>query len=608
MSHLNSMMEQVKKLKNGIGVQRLIDEASKILGNPLLVFNTEYELLAHTEVITDDAFWNELVTQGTFGKESQQLFVDEGFVEEVANSRIALLRSENRYDRISGKLYNKNNSFVSNLLIVACNKPFGENDQMVFEIICKLLTKEISKNEFFQEYEQTHQESIIKNLLDGNYDIKQDIAQVSILYDSLGPSLYIAVLDISFCNIENSNTDYFIKLLRTSMPRFKYATYSGYILMIISTNNDTLDVGNELRHLIKFLEQNNIYAGISGRFENLFDLNKYYSDAQKSLSYLLENKCSKRIFPYNINSLKTMQQINALLSGEGIQYFLNKGPEIFGNPLLFHDMELNLLGYTENVKIIDPIWEELITYGTSSDETIELFKTEGFVSTMENTKGGALLVSEKIKYDRISWKIYNYDNIMIGCLSIVNSDKQFSEDELVLFGAFSQKFSSEVVKNDFYINYGQVYSATVINRLISGKIDDYTFYSEDIGNLYNNLMNNLYLVVIDAKQSGAELKNLAFIRDLLNNMGTVNRYAIYLNHIIILISLENVSVNELKELNKISKLFEQHNIYAGISGCFENIYDLQKHYLEAVSALNNGMKELPGKKRIFKYNETADSP
>lgn len=593
MSQLVDRMGQVNKLKNGIGIQKILDEAYKILGNPLFLFSTDRKLIAYTEAETDDPIWNEMISTGTFSNPLWRLFGKEGFIEDVANaSKAILLRSENiKYDQFAGRVFNGNHAYVASLMMSACKKPIEEYDLMVFEAICKLITKEISRIPYYLSYELLHQERVINRLVDGNYDIKLDMAQVGILYETLRSGLYIVAADVS-CSPKPNDIAHYRDLLRQMEPGYKYAVYGDSIIIIVSNDDETLNVSRELSKLIKFFEENGIYAGVSSKFENLFELQKYYGEARKAMQFTLERKSAQHIFPYYASSVDVMEQIEALQNGAGIQYFLDLGPKIFGNPLLFHDMELNLLAYSKNVEIADPIWQELITYGTSSDETINLFKTEGFISTMENTKGGAVLISEKIKYDRISWRAYSNDNIMIGCLSIVNTITPFHDDTLVLFGAFGQKFSKEVGKIEFYNSYGRLYSDCVINRLLSGKIDDYTFYSEDIGNLYNALMDNLYLAVLDTSQCSSEQVNLAYVRELFNRPDSVNRYAIHADYIIVIISTEGTSLNENHELDEISRVFVQNHMYAGISRCFENIYDLQKYYIETVEVLKAGIAQL----------------
>lgn len=133
MSSLFEKMGQIKSLKNGVGVQSLLDEAYRIMGNPIVMFNSQYCLQSYTEVVTDDPLWNEIITHGTFSKESQQFFKSEGFIEDMANAkRVTFMISDKlKYDRIAGKVFNGNNTHVSNLVIVACNKPFESHDEVV---------------------------------------------------------------------------------------------------------------------------------------------------------------------------------------------------------------------------------------------------------------------------------------------------------------------------------------------------------------------------------------------------------------------------------------------------------------------------------------------
>lgn len=606
MNSLMVRMEEVKKLKNGVGIQSLLDAAYNILGNPIVMFNTEYDLLAYTQVITDDPIWNEIVTLGTFSRETLRLFENEGFIEEMANAaRVAFMTSGKlKYDRMGGKVFNKNNAYVATLVLVESNKRFDENDAMVFDRICKLISKEISTSEAYEEYEQAHLETILKNLIERNYDVKLDLGQVGIIYDTLKTNLYVAVADISQCSAE-CTVIYFRDLFKQLQPAYKYAAYSGRVIMLMSTNDDVFPVNKRLKEILGVFEQNNMYVGISSRFENLFELQKYYMQALKALKYVLESRSNQRVFPQNPTSVDTIEQIRSLPNGRGIQYLSNLAPKILGNPVLFHDMELRLLSCTENADVNDPIWEELVTYGISSDETIEFLAAEGFFDSVEGTKAGVLLVSDKLRLNRISGKIYNCDNIMVGCLCMMENNSPFGDDVLVLFGAFCQKFSEEVGRIEFYNSYGQVYSETVISRLIDGKIDDYTFFSEDIGNIYDDLMENLYLFVVDTTQCNTGHVNLSYFRNLFNRLSTVNRYAIYANYIIIIISTDSKSLNAGK-LNELNQTFEQYNIYVGISSCFENIYELRRYYNEAVDTLISGMSRngQHGKQRIFQCKGT----
>jgi len=604
------MMEQVKSLKNGVGIQSLLDAAYRILGNPIVMFDTDYSLIAYTDIVTDDPIWNEIVSHGVFSEETQEFFNNEGFVEAVANmGRITFMTSDKlKYDRISGKVFNKNNYFVANLVMVGCNKPIESHDSKIFEAVCMLITREISKSDYYQTYEKIHQEAFIKYLVDGNFnDRDRYVGHVAIIYDKLKANLYLAVVDISKSDPDFIRLEYFRDLFMQIQPAYKYAIYSNYILIIISTDNRTFSVNKELNELNKIFEQNSMYAGISNKFENLYELHKHFKEAQKALRYVLEGKSSQRIFPHGIHSINKMEEMRALKNGLGVKYLLNAAFKILGNPVLLNDVELKLVAYTENAEVDDPIWKEYITYGTVSNKTIEFFQNEGFADALANTKSTTFFTCKKLKFDRIVGKIYNKDNVMVGCLNLIACNKPFEDDEITHFGVFCETLSKEVSGIDFYNIYGQEYSETLVSKLIDGNIDDDVLFSDAIENIYDNLKSNLYLAVVDISQCDPELIRLEYFRDLFKKVQTAYSYAIYSNYIIIIISTDNSSLDINKELNEISKLFEQNNISAGLSSCFGNVYEMQKHYAEAVKALNNGLKnkEQRGNQRIFPYNEAC---
>lgn len=71
--------DQIEALRKGEGVQYLLDTASKIFNNPIVIFDTNYSLIAYTDVITDDPIWNELISTGTFSADTQ-LFLQRSFL------------------------------------------------------------------------------------------------------------------------------------------------------------------------------------------------------------------------------------------------------------------------------------------------------------------------------------------------------------------------------------------------------------------------------------------------------------------------------------------------------------------------------------------------
>lgn len=304
-------MNQVEALKDKRGIQSLLDGAYDILDNPIVMYDTEYRLQAHTRVVTDDPLLNELVAYKEFGYNSQVFFMEEGFVDAVANTKnvVYLTSDKIKYDRIYGKLYNKHNIHVASLTLVACERPFNDDDLEIFEAICNVISKKLSKSQFYQAYGKLYQETYIKKLIDGEITDKAlYAAHIAIVYNSFKYSMRLIVADIGKTNSdEHSKIKYFIEMFKKSQSKFIYAEYSNYILIIMESDNKGFDAKRELGNIYKICEQNNIYCGVSARFDNLYKLRNHYFDALKALNYGLNENLKGWLFLYE--AIESQQKV-----------------------------------------------------------------------------------------------------------------------------------------------------------------------------------------------------------------------------------------------------------------------------------------------------------
>lgn len=286
MNSKTNKIQQVKSLRNGKGVQYLLNAVYAILGNPIYVYDIEYKLMGYTDnIITDDPLWNELITTGIHGEESIEFFKNECFIDAIANAKTVtyLISEKIKYDRMLGKIKPKNNITVAFAGIVACNKPFEDDTPMIFEVLCKKLSKEIGEKEFYQTYGKAHQERIICDLVCGCIRDKRLCTHfVAEIYAGLKNYLYIAIADISDPKL--TQLEYFKNIFSLTQPAFKYAIYDGRIIIIISSDENTINAGRSLRKLEKLIKENNIHIGISGSFENLYESHKYYLEALNTLN------------------------------------------------------------------------------------------------------------------------------------------------------------------------------------------------------------------------------------------------------------------------------------------------------------------------------------
>ena len=299
--------------------------------------------------------------------------------------------------------------------------------------------------------------------------------------------------------------------------------------------------------------------------------------------------------------------MNKIQNGKGIQHILDRTYAIMGNPILVFDMEYKLIAASTGAVNDDPIWCEFMAHGKLMDSTIEFFKNESFIDNVANCTqfdGVTYLFSDKLKYDRIFGQLYNKEQLPVADLVMVACVHPFEMNTPKLIKTVCNVLSEELSQNNYYQIYGQIYQDNIIKLLIDATIKDKCIYSGHVSNIEKGLKSHIFLAVVDiaqAKQTkGTDMEPKYFI-DLFKQMQPNCKYSVYNDYIVILISLDRAKLSIKKDLNKLNELFEKENIYAGISSCFENLFELQKYYFEAMDALNDGKKAGNCQKITFFY-------
>ena len=286
-----------------------------------------------------------------------------------------------------------------------------------------------------------------------------------------------------------------------------------------------------------------------------------------------------------------IEQLYGIEKGKGVQYILDRTREIMGNPALIFDMEYRLIASPTDAENDDPIWCEFLRYGKLSIKTIEFFKNESFIDSVANCTqfdGVTYLFSSNLKYNRIFGQVYNKAGMPVADLVMVECEGDFEEDTPELIRAVCNIITEEIGMDEHYQSYGQSYQDSIIELLINGDIDDRGIYSGHVSNIDKGMKNNIFLAVAKVPQSNPSYTYLAFYRDMLKREEPSYKYSIYSGYIIILISSNSPTLKVRKDLRNLLRPLERRRIRVGISAGFENLFDMRRHYLEALCALNSG--------------------
>lgn len=303
-------VKQLRGLKEKAdrGLKYLINEAYQILGNPIILYDADWKILAYSEnVICDDIFWNNHVNEKTVEKNIKN-FINEGFIDAMIRpNKVVLLKSDKvKYERLFGKVFDNDSNILGGVSVVASNKPFEDDDFRTTEIICGVLSKEILKIPYYQTYAQEKMEKCINMLIskeiEGTENRLYASSYVEMVYTGLKNYLYVAVAILPNAPTR-AELEYYKELFKQIRPAFKYSIYFNYVVIIMSDDEELLCPKICFNRLNGVLKRDNIKIGISRRFENLFELSKYYGEAVCALNQGLKDNGNQYIFVYDKNTL-----------------------------------------------------------------------------------------------------------------------------------------------------------------------------------------------------------------------------------------------------------------------------------------------------------------
>ena len=295
-------LEQVKAIKNGKGIQYLLNTAKMIFHNPLSTADMYYRLIALTDYIVDDSMWNELIATGSISMTGQEALAKKDFLEKIANAdKSVIVRNDQmKHGRMVGYFFNRENIKAGLLAMYEYDTPFDDESRAAFELLASKITREIRNDEYFTTFGRAFHEDMIKRLLDGVIkDPSVYTPHVQVLYDGFEDYLHVAVVDVSRNDIQQNNLEYVKNSLMSKNQSYKYAIYSDYIVVIMSSKQRCscyvpfFDQDNSL------FEQNDIFVGIGNSFESLYELRVYYDQAVAAIKSGVESKSGQRVFTYN---------------------------------------------------------------------------------------------------------------------------------------------------------------------------------------------------------------------------------------------------------------------------------------------------------------------
>jgi hypothetical protein len=176
---------------------------------------------------------------------------------------------------------------------------------------------------------------------------------------------------------------------------------------------------------------------------------------------------------------------------------------------------------------------------------------------------------------------------MVGCNSPIDAKDAAAFEEL------ADKITAEIHDDECFSAFGKAYHEAIIIKLLDGVINVPAIFTSHVQIFYDGFEDYLCVLVVDIPQCGIQSgacrqDRLVHFKNMLGIKYPAFKYAIYNNHIVIVMSSKNKASFEELIFDQDKEFFDQNKLIAGISKSFESPYELREHYDEAVAALKKG--------------------
>jgi len=293
---------------SGEGLNKIVDTASQLIGNPLIVIDLSFKVLASSTIenITD-LLWMDNVKKGYC---SYEFIAELTKLEALKKGRKTKRPFEvtcpiSPIKKVAFKIDVKGKT-VGNILLLECQKQIDIDEYDFLILISDIISKELGKKQFYENTRNVLSEEILYDLLENNIDnkkvIKERLKTSPLVFST---HIFVLVIDISNFELKQSvYTRYLSPNLLKLFPMSSSIYYNGDIVLI---NDREQFVENQTRKdkIRNFLSENNLKMGISSEFSSIEDCNIYYHQAITALqvgSILRDEKYiyqHEDIQPYN---------------------------------------------------------------------------------------------------------------------------------------------------------------------------------------------------------------------------------------------------------------------------------------------------------------------
>jgi len=334
-----------------------------------------------------------------------------------------------------------------------------------------------------------------------------------------------------------------------------------------------------------------------------------YEESAFTVAYFGPDISQAELFNTTLENLTELQAItagmhilvNALFSGNGLQYLVDTASHIFGNPIYVVDLRNKYLAISAGIIPDNDLFREESESGYISEKGIHSIRANRLDEKVRRGESAYYFVNDLVHMGMLVDAVYIQD-VEVGHVMMMESEHPFREFDSDFFHRFCKLISMELQKNPAYSrNKGVIYSY-FLTDLLKNPRQNVSDIKDRLKVLGYNLKETFYILAIPpVSHSFSDLK-LEVILEHLKQIFGGSIYVIYEDTIVFLISRamdQNLSEYEISQL---SGYLSANRLKAGISNFFQHLEDTRRFYQQAIDSVHLGLK-LKDSAPIYYYSD-----
>ncbi|NTW71326.1 MAG: hypothetical protein HGA49_03700 [Eubacteriaceae bacterium] len=266
-------------------MQRIVNIAYEILGNPLVIVDCGYKVLARTDINLNNEFWDNIIFEKRYFDSDYAISVKTWKeMRKCLMSKTPNICSKPNLPRnfISG-IFIENKLVASIGLLEICKK-YSENEGEILSFISEILSIEMQKSKYNYINKGLIFEYFLNDLLEERiYDDNEIKNRVVYSEMTLKKFNYVFTIDTSIHKKNTLDNESIIDDLSSILSDGISFPYQSYVVTLLSLDSTDDIKASSFKDLEKYLKKRNLSGGLSLCFSYIGDMKKYFNQSKKAL-------------------------------------------------------------------------------------------------------------------------------------------------------------------------------------------------------------------------------------------------------------------------------------------------------------------------------------